>query len=495
MTDYDRLRTDARALKKAYRAGEPEAARRLRAYVDSDAPKHADFLHVIAREAGFQSWPKLKLGLAIRDMSRDERAERLKYALYLGRGWVIEQLLAADPDLPAHNPGLQIAMYDVDAVKAALTQPGFVNTRIGIRTPLLHLAFSRYHKIAPDRQAAMLEIADLLLAAGADPNDGYPWQPGEDHHLSALYGALGHADNLPLARKLLEAGATPNDAESLYHATELGHRDGLRLLLEYGAETRDTNALLRAIDFDDAEAVGLLLTHGADPNEQSADHPSGEPVPKIPALHHAARRWAGAEVARLILDHGGDATLVWDGHTAYALARIFGNGAVADLLAARGHKTTLKRTEQILADCADGKAPAGKLAPSELGREDRALLTQVILRPERLAHAKALVAAGIDPNWTDDMNLTPLHAAAWHGLPEQTGWLLGLAPDLEYENAYGGNAMGTLIHGAENAPRADTSDYIATARLLLEAGAPLHPSDARDCGDPDLAAFLDGWPE
>jgi ankyrin repeat protein len=80
--------------------------------------------------------------------------------------------------------------------------------------------------------------------------------------LSTLYFAIGHADNMPLARWLLEHGADPNDGESLYHSTELGHHEGLRLLLAHGADPKGTNALLRAMDFHDIEAVRMLMEGG-----------------------------------------------------------------------------------------------------------------------------------------------------------------------------------------------------------------------------------------
>ncbi|MSU91135.1 hypothetical protein GE300_16220 [Rhodobacteraceae bacterium 2CG4] len=67
---------------------------------------------------------------------------------------------------------------------------------VGQRTPILHLAFSQYIRMAPDRRADMLAIARLLLDAGADPNDGMPAGPGSAHKRSALDGALGRADNL-----------------------------------------------------------------------------------------------------------------------------------------------------------------------------------------------------------------------------------------------------------------------------------------------------------
>ncbi|MEL6316305.1 MAG: ankyrin repeat domain-containing protein [Pseudomonadota bacterium] len=491
----DKLRSEAKALKKAAAAGDAAAIARLRRVVPGEAaPKHADFLHVVAVESGFDSWPKLKFALETAAMSRAERADRLRRALYFGQAWAVKKLLGAEPDLAQEGLDLQIATHDAAAVRRAVSRaPAQAAEKIGLRSPILHLAFSHYVHIAPETAPEMLEIARLLVANGADVNDGCPPEPGSEHRLSALYGALGHADNMALAAWLLDHGASPDDDESLYHATELGHTDGLRLLMKHGVRPSGTNALPRALDFDDVEAVRLLLEHGADPNEAVAGHPSGQPIDTIPALHQAARRWRSAEIGALLLAFGADAGAVWRGHTAYALARIYGAAPIADLLEARGLATPLSATERALAACAEGAAPAARLADAELSEEDRLLLTRLVSTPTPLAHLQALVAAGLDPNRPEEMGLTPLHVAAWEGLPERLAYFLTLDPDLDHVNGYGGDALGTVIHGAEFCPKAAERDHIDCARLLLEAGATLRPSDVARCGDDRMALFLESW--
>ena len=70
---------------------------------------------------------------------------------------------------------------------------------------------------------------------------------------------------------LLDAGADPNDGESLYHSVE--SLACTRVLLENGARIDDTNALYRALDFDNLAVVELLLRHGADPNWPARNPP------------------------------------------------------------------------------------------------------------------------------------------------------------------------------------------------------------------------------
>ncbi|MEX3007325.1 ankyrin repeat domain-containing protein [Hoeflea sp. TYP-13] len=490
----DYLRRQAKQLKRDFAAGDAEALARAKAVFPTvETLKHADALHVIARENGHESWPRLKLAIETAAMNRAQREERLRIALYYGQHWVTKALLKEDPDLGSDNPGLQIALYDRAAVEKALAaDPASATRLIGVRSPILHLAFSRHIHAVPDRRDDMIAIAEALVRHGADVNDSCPAEPGSEHRLSALYGALGHADNTALAKWLLEHGADPNDNESLYHSTELGHHDGLKLLLKHGADPAGTNALPRAMDFDDLGAVRLLLAAGADPNEGIATHPSGQPALTVPALHQAARRMCSSELAELLIAHGADGTLAYQGHTAYALARMFGNDAVANALESAGQATALSRAERLLADAAAGKV-SGRIDPNELTDEARRILGRVISSSGRLDHVKNLCALGIDPNWTDEMGMPAIHIAGWEGQAEAVEWLLTFNPDLSRKNDYGGDLLGTIIHGAEFCPARDTRNHTACAQMVLAEGATLRRSEIELCGAEGLAEFLAGW--
>jgi ankyrin repeat protein len=80
-----------------------------------------------------------------------------------------------------------------------------------------------------------------LLTAGADPNASVPWRTpsGEAVHSSALWEAAGHG-RLEVAQLLLDAGADPSRADGdgatpLMVAASYGHLEVLRLLLGRGA--------------------------------------------------------------------------------------------------------------------------------------------------------------------------------------------------------------------------------------------------------------------
>ena len=166
-------------------------------------------------------------------------------------------------------------------------------------------------------------LARELLDRGADPNASFENEYGS---MSALYGAAGVAHDPELTRVLLEAGANPDDGESLYHATESPETACVELLLAHGAATRGTNALAHALDDERPGHVRLMLAAGADPNEGAL-------------VAHAVRRGRGPEVVRLLAAHGSR------NHTVQG--RDY--AAVAELLGAAG-----ARVEPRLLDDAEG---------------------------------------------------------------------------------------------------------------------------------------------
>ena len=289
--NLDLLRQQARELSETVRNdGEIPLPGARTALPDNEQAEKLNALNVVAKENGFGSWARLVANDWFAEMTPVERAERLKIGLHFGQRWVVEELLASHPETANADLGIQLALFDKRSVADALARDPEAAVRpVGKRTPILHLAFSRYIHAAPELNADAIEIAKMLVENGADVNDGIAADPDNDHKLPALYGAVGHADNFSLAKWFLENGADPNDDESLYHSTEVGHRRSLQLLLENGARIQGTNALLRALDFNDHEAVTLMLSRGADPRADVVGHPSGEPDLMLPALHQAAR--------------------------------------------------------------------------------------------------------------------------------------------------------------------------------------------------------------
>ncbi|MDA7424063.1 ankyrin repeat domain-containing protein [Thalassococcus lentus] len=492
----EQLRRDAKRLKKAFDTGEAAARHRVESHLGARAEiKLADALHVVARETLFESWPALVKASETLGLDRAAAQQRLKFALYHGQNEKVSALLDQYPDLNKGAFGLSCALYDQSEVARMLADdPGYATRQIGPRRPILHLAFSRWHKARPDLQESMVSVADMLLANGADVNDGYPFQQGDDHLLSALYGAIGHADNMVLGRWLLDNGADPNDGESLYHATELGHHDGLRMLLEAGANPHGTNALLRAMDFHDHTAVEMLIAHGAQADDFNDAEIGGEQPWVCPALHQAARRSSDARMTDLLIQAGADPNRVYRGANAYGFARVHGNRAVSRAIEAMGATAELTPEEVLLARAADGlESPGQFIDPAKLPEAYRHLIREILHLPGRLGHVKRLVALGLPFDAPDSEGLTPLHVAGWEGLPEVMQYFINLQADLSHVNGYGGTLLSTIIHGSENNPSRQGRDYLECLRLALTAGVALPRRTALNAGRADISEFLRDW--
>ena len=169
-----------------------------------------------------------------------------------------DALLEADPAIVRTLP----------AAALVLGEPVSVNPLVALEPlgwlPLVYVAHSRY--LAERRTDGLVAAAERLLEAGADPNASYAHP--EFGAQSALYGAAGIAHESRLTRLLLDHGASPDDGESLYHATEARDPACVRLLLEAGATVGGTNALAHALDREDITLVELLLDHGPAPGER-----------------------------------------------------------------------------------------------------------------------------------------------------------------------------------------------------------------------------------
>ena len=86
----DDLRRQAKTLQKSYKRDERAAIERVELVrLRRAGPlKRADFLHVIARERNFASWPSLKTSVELRGMDQAAKLQRLKIALAHGQAQV-----------------------------------------------------------------------------------------------------------------------------------------------------------------------------------------------------------------------------------------------------------------------------------------------------------------------------------------------------------------------------------------------------------------------
>lgn len=237
---------------------------------------------------------------------------------------------------------------DKGAVRALLQQKADVNAKQIDGTSALHWAV----------EANDLEMADMLLAAGAKPMAAN--QAGATPMLLATQNG-----NAAMIERLLAAGADPNASltqtsdTALMMAARTGKIDAVRVLLDHGAQVNaheawgGTTALMWAVSEKHPDVAKLLIEHGADVNAKSYFVPSASgrgfegatPVPPKPnqpieefaggmltPLMFAAREDDLAS-AKLLVQAGANLNAQGgDGKDALSLALFDGSYDVADFL-------------------------------------------------------------------------------------------------------------------------------------------------------------------
>ena len=215
-----------------------------------------------------------------------------------------------------------------------------------------------------------LEIARMLLSAGADAN------LGNRYGITPLWLAATNR-SAPLVALLLEHGAEaaaglPHGETPLMAAARSGDAESIQLLLDAGAEPNvaetslGETALMWAAAEDHADAIRVLVTGGADPSIASR------------VLDLAPMNWLNIGMVSTVLPVGGWPPLLFAGRenaTAAALALI-----------------------EVGAD-PDIRDPDGLTA------------LNVAIMNEHYDLAAALLEAGADPDAADNTGMTALYGA------------------------------------------------------------------------------------
>jgi ankyrin repeat protein len=243
---------------------------------------------------------------------------------------------------------------------------------------------------------------------------------------------------------LLDAGADPNDGQTLYNRMFEASDEHLHLLFEYGLGKGDggpwrrrlgtaqqspqqmlADQLIWAVQSGRIERVALLLKHGVDPNHPGSGHPT-----------HSGR-------------------------SAYEWALRTGSTEVAALLTAAGARpprSEMDAVDRFLAaalgeDSAAVRQADPALRAAAIRRRPGAIQQAVELRRPRAV--KLLVEAGFPVH--GDGKVTPLHLAAYEGNLELVRLLVSLGADPARGDPDSGS---TPVGWAEHAHRDTVADYL-----------------------------------
>ncbi|ANW04677.1 ankyrin repeat domain-containing protein [Bradyrhizobium icense] len=502
--NLDHLKKQAKELIRLYRSRDAAAMARFRQALPAAAGRSDgdiasldlrlhDAQSCIAREHGFSSWPDLKQYVEVQMAARNERTARVLHwaqLIYSGdvsgtinraNPRVALRILADDPELVAGDPYLACAIGDEGMLRRATqADPAWVNRPGGPLQlpPLFAVAHSSLLRVEELRER-LHRCAQWLIAAGTDVNQYVHsrWppaslsEPDQRYPLSTLYGAAGSNHDPALTRLLLEAGANPNDGESLYHSLE--NPACTRLLLEHGARIAESNAIYRSIDLEDDTALKLLLQHGGDPNEPARNEPPSHwGSPLAWAIYRRRPRHV-----RALLEAGADRLRpTADDISPYRLALQFGLSDVAALL--REGEPDISDEERFVAACARGDEIEAWAIRSR--RPD----LPASLSPAQLRLLPDMAAAGADDvvklmvglGWPiairgGDWDASALNLAVFRGDAALTRFLLEHGANWTERHGHGDNACGTLGWASCNEP-VEGGDWAGCARALLDHGMP-----------------------
>lgn len=521
--DIGHLKKQAKELLTLYRAGDPAALARFHdalpvaggkadpAIARLDLRLH-DAQSCIAREYGFASWADLKGFVLARQANSTDPARAVFQWLgfvYAGdiaggmnraRPSVAARLLEESPGLLGADPWLACAIGDETLLRRTIErEPAWVHRPGGPLDlpPLVAVTHSGLLRLPAFRER-LRACARLLIDAGADPNQsvGSRWPPASvvapsaNDRLSALYGAAGQNHDAEITKLLLEAGANPDDGESLYHSLE--NIACTRLLLKAGARIGGTNALYRVLDLDDLETLRLLLSHGADPNEAAGDASVIEW--RTPLLWAIRRRRSPAHIEALLVAGADPTATTRDGASAAMLARRFGLPEVARLLCQADGGAPLPPAEEFIAACARGDEAAARAVhaahPQVIGTlSDSQLRLLSELAAQGCGEAVQLMVRLGWPIATPggDWNASALNQAVFRGDAALARFLLEHGARWTEQHGYGDNVSGTLSWASLNEP-VEGGDWLGCAEALVAHGMPPAQPDPQD----DASVLLDG---
>jgi ankyrin repeat protein len=467
LPNLEQLRIQAKELLKAHKFHDPDAIQRIQEShprgIREGSLRLSDAQLVIAREYGFESWPKLKAHV---ERSSAEPAHcQFKRAFEEDDVVAFRNLLARYPELRrkindpvtafgapiitcARSPQMLDAMIDAGADINARSQwwaGGF---------GLLHSAKPELAIYAIQRGAHV----DVHAAARLGMIDRLREFITADPQLVRARGGDGQtplhfASTVQIAAYLLDHGAEIDARDVDHESTPAQYmvrdrQDIARYLVQRGCHTD----ILMAAALGDEQLVRKHLD--ADPN--------------------CIRTRVSAEYFPMVQERGGGTIYQWTlgWHvSAHQVAKDFGHEDIFQFLMDRSPAELKLITACWLGDEAMVKSLRATYRSFDFSEEDKRQIAHAA-RNNNTAALRLMLAVGLPVTARGQHNATPLHWAAWHGNIEMVRLLLRHNPPLEDSaNDFRSTPLGWAIHGSENGWHRDTGDYPAAVDALLRAGA------------------------
>ncbi|HUE89306.1 MAG TPA: ankyrin repeat domain-containing protein [Vicinamibacterales bacterium] len=452
----ENLKKQAKALQKAWRSGDPDAVARLRAihprYTGtsgqqaSDArPRLTDCQLMLAREAGFDTWPQLRAAVESADKEPADQFVDLACLCYDDPHFDHRSFYARAHEMLRQNPWLAeagiwsaAAAGNASAVARFLDRNRELVSRPGPNgwVPLICACYSRVTPLDPSHST--FDVAKLLLDRGANPN-ACTMKGNADERLdqtprrfTALTGTFG--------------GGSTGLANQPPHPR---WRELAELLLERGADPADERALMH----NQTACLDMLLRHGLKPDAQTQD------VTLMGRALSLAVRRGHTDQVRLLLSSNARADEIFDGKTPWQHAMLSGHPEIAEMLEQANAPTSpLDDVERFVSLCIAGNEPGVRAmlahAPELLERAPKDLVFRAC-GTRRREPVKLALDLGFDPNWLDEV--TALQSMAGEGEEELVRLLLDRGASLESRDPF---YDGTAIEWAEFFDQTHTRDML-----------------------------------
>lgn len=403
-----------------------EEAEDLQRKSDDSSITHEKARDQLAISYGFFSWRQMEVHVLLQDQEFDDflYLSCLTYCTtdHPRQRERARAMLLEDPSLAERDVHHAAAVGNTATVERMLNaDPQLVSQRGGFFDwePLLYACYSRLNLPA----SSTFDVAKLLLDRGADANAYYMW--GGQYRFTALTGAFGEGEMGPsnqpehercveLASLLLEAGADPNDGQALYNRMFEPGQFWIELLLKHGLNSG------HSINWLDEDGKNLF--------------PSKECILDY-QLRWAVEK-GHIERARLLIDAGANATAknrFGDSYSTIAFKR--GDLEFAEELASLGsQRQELPEVERFIAVCMSGNIREAKALlegnPNLVEKAENDF-ANTVGRAAGEGNLKGLkVFRELGFNLDKMQGQTPLHQAVLGGHIDTVKWLVEIGREL-----------------------------------------------------------------